>query len=91
MSWKVEYEPRALRQLKKLEKRTVEQIRQVMESRVAREENPRNLGKAMTGEWKGLWRFRVGDYRIVCDIRDAELVIVAVQIGHRKDVYDKGC
>ncbi|EHI50135.1 type II toxin-antitoxin system RelE family toxin [Aeromonas salmonicida] len=50
-------------------------------------ENPRDAGKALTGNLRTYWRYRVGDYRVVCDIRDNDLVIVAVIIGHRSEVY----
>ncbi len=42
----------------------------------------------MLGKWKGLWRFRIGDYRVICDIKDTELVILAVSVGHHKAIYD---
>ncbi|MDV0824807.1 type II toxin-antitoxin system RelE family toxin [Klebsiella quasipneumoniae] len=50
-------------------------------------EDPRDAGKALTGNLRTYWRYRVGDYRVICEIRDAELVIVAVEIGHRSEVY----
>lgn len=51
--------------------------------------NPRQLGKALTGQYKGLWRYRIGNYRVICDIIDDELVTLAISIGHRKDIYNK--
>ena len=50
-------------------------------------DNPRRQGKALTGNLKGLWRYRIGDYRLIVDIMDEELVIIAVDIGHRREVY----
>ena len=50
-------------------------------------EDPRLHGKALTGNFKGFWRYRIGDYRLLADIQDSELVIVAIDIGHRKDIY----
>lgn len=50
-------------------------------------DNPRRFGKALTGNWKGFWRYRFGNYRLICDIEDDELVVVAVAIGHRKNIY----
>lgn len=49
--------------------------------------NPRSEGKALKGIFKGLWRYRVGDYRIICDIRDDSLTVIAIKIGHRKAIY----
>jgi mRNA interferase RelE/StbE len=58
-----------------------------MEQRVAGLDDPRQLGEPLKGQWASLWRYRVGDYRVVCELRDQELVILVVRLGHRKDVY----
>ena len=50
-------------------------------------DNPRLHGKALSGNLKGLWRYRIGDYRLIADIQDNELVIVAIDIGHRREIY----
>jgi len=50
-------------------------------------ENPRLYGKPLKGRFKGYWRYRVGDYRIICDIKDKELIVLAIEIGTRDDVY----
>lgn len=63
-------------------------IRKYMDE-VAALENPRDRGKPMTANKTGLWRYRIGDYRMICDIQDHQLVIVAVDFGHRRDVYDE--
>ena len=55
---------------------------------VARLENPRERGKMLVGNLLGFWRYRVGDYRVLCKIRDQELIISVVDVGHRKEVYD---
>ena len=51
-------------------------------------QNPRATGKALQGEFSGLWRYRVGDYRLICEIRENELVILVLEIGHRKNIYN---
>lgn len=51
--------------------------------------NPRQHGKGLTGNLKGFWRYRVGNYQIVCEIKDEELIVLAVVIAYRKDVYNK--
>jgi len=59
-----------------------------MENRVAKLENPRSLGQPLQGiTLDGLWRYRVGDYRIICEIQDKKLVVLALRIGHRREVY----
>lgn len=50
-------------------------------------ENPRYIGKALTGSKKGLWRYRIGSYRVICDINDKKLIILAMEVGHRKEIY----
>ena len=50
-------------------------------------ENPRSTGKALKGSFSGLWRYRVGNYRLICDIDDHKILITVLQIGHRKDIY----
>ena len=58
-----------------------------MEHQVAGREDPRMRGKALAGDKKGLWRYRVGDYRVLCQINDGRLVILVIAIGHRNEVY----
>jgi len=58
-----------------------------MGSRIAQADNPRQSGKALTGPMGGLWRYRIGDYRVVCDIQDKTLCILVVRIGNRNTVY----
>lgn len=89
MAWNVEFTLTAGRQLKKLDKKWQALIIDYLEDEVASLENPRTRGKALMGDKKGLWRYRIGDYRALCKIEDELLVIVAVTVGHRKDVYDE--
>lgn len=87
MAWSVEFIDTAKRQLHKLDKRWQGAILDYLEDEIAPLKDPRNRGKGLIGDKRGLWRYRVGDYRILCEIRDEELVITAVTIGHRRDVY----
>lgn len=56
---------------------------------IAKLEDPRSRGKALTGNLAGVWRYRVGDYRILCDINDGRLVILVVDVAHRREVYKR--
>ena len=87
MAWKLEFTDTAKRQLAKMDRAWQSKILDYLESDIANLPDPRGRGKALVGDKKGLWRYRLGDFRIVCDILDAELVIVAVLIGHRKEIY----
>ena len=87
MAWNVEFNETAKRQLAKLDKQWQAAILDHLEDRVAALDNPRHCGKPLVGDKKGLWRYRVGDYRILCDLRDEELIVLVVTIGHRGQVY----
>ncbi len=85
--WRVEFDPDAARELRKLGHDARHLILKYLRERIATAENPRRFGHALLGDLKGLWRYRVGDYRIVADIRDKEIVVMVVTVGHRRDVY----
>lgn len=88
MAWTIRYTDTARKQLRKLDKQTARRILDFMDERIAGAENPRELGKALTGPTLGtFWRYRVGDYRIICEIQDDKLCVLAVEIGHRREVY----
>ena len=87
MAWTIEYTDFARRQLRKLDKTSARRILDYMDQRVAPLEDARSLGKALHGPLGDLWRYRVGDCRIICELRDKEIRIVVVRVGNRKDVY----
>lgn len=88
MVWTINYSDRALKSLRKMDKQNARRIVDFMDSRIAVAADPRQSGKPLKGELGEFWRYRVGDYRILCEIRDDELVILAAIIGHRREVYD---
>lgn len=85
--YKVEYSQEARKQLKKLDKQIANTLLSWVDSRLVNSENPRLWGKALTGSHNEKWRYRVGDYRILCVIKDSIVTIEVVSIGHRKEVY----
>ncbi|MFN3350874.1 type II toxin-antitoxin system RelE family toxin [Pseudorhodoplanes sp.] len=87
IDWQVELLPEASRDLKKLGRDAQATIVKYLRQRIATSENPRRLGRALTGDKKGFWRYRVGNYRIVAAIEDNRLVVVVVAVGHRREVY----
>lgn len=89
MAWTIDYADTARSQLRKLDKQTARRIVDYMDERIADLENPRSAGKALTGPLGGLWRYRVGDCRVICDIQDGALRVLVVQVGNRRDVYQK--
>jgi mRNA interferase RelE/StbE len=62
-------------------------MRDFLEDRIASLDDPRSTGHSLTGQLSGLWRYRVGDFRIICDIQDQRLVVLVVEIGHRSEIY----
>ncbi|WP_306452361.1 type II toxin-antitoxin system RelE family toxin [Bifidobacterium pullorum] len=86
LAWGIELSDRAVKALAKLDKQTAKRITAKLRE-VAALDDPRSSGKALTGNLAGLWRYRVGDYRIVCDIERDVLAILVVDVGHRSKVY----
>ncbi len=87
MNWDYKFDDRALKELKELGPQAQVEIIAYLDERVAGEGDPRRFGKGLKADLAGLWRYRVGDYRILCQIRDAELYVLVVAVGHRRDVY----
>ena len=87
MAWKIQFEPRALKELEKLDRSAQQRILRFLKREIAPTNDPREKGKALTGELAGLWRYRVGEYRLICDIRDEVLIILILRVAHRKDIY----
>lgn len=85
--WTIEYTDTARRQLRKLDKSAARRIVDYLKLRVAPLEDPRSLGKALHGVLGNFWRYRVGDYRIICELQNEQLRVVVVRVGPRKDVY----
>lgn len=87
MAWTIDYADTAKGQLCKLDKQTARRIVNFMDERVAGSENPRSTGKSLTGPLGGLWRYRIGDCRVICDIQDGALRVLVVQVGNRREIY----
>ena len=88
MAWTVDYTETASRQLRKLDKQAARRIVDFMDDRVAGQQDPRSTGKALTGPLLGaFWRYRLGDYRIICDLQDGALRVLVVELGNRRDIY----
>ena len=88
LAWRVEFDRDAARDLRKLDVPGQRRILRYLRERIATDEDPRRFGHALTGDLKGLWRYRVGDYRIVASIADEHFVVLVVTVGYRREVYD---
>ncbi|MBZ2385950.1 type II toxin-antitoxin system RelE/ParE family toxin [Anaerococcus murdochii] len=82
------YSEEALKSLKKLDKPVQRIIISYMD-KIALLEEPRSRGKALSTNLRGFWRYRIGDYRILCEIQDEKLIICVVDIDHRKNIYNR--
>lgn len=89
MNYNVEFTQRALKELKKLDRQTAALILGWVRKNLENCENPRLHGKALTANRTGEWRYRVGDYRLIAKIDDEKIVILVLNIGHRREIYDK--
>lgn len=88
MTWAIKYTETSQKQLKKLDKSIALAVLDFMDERVAPLEDPRTQGKKLVGPKLGTyWRYRVGDVRVICDIKDAVVTILVIEIGHRREVY----
>lgn len=83
----IRFSAHALKQLKKIDRPVAMRIIDYLENKVAQLDEPRQLGKALQGQLANLRRYRIGDYRVIVEIQDEELVVYVVKIGHRKDIY----
>lgn len=87
MSFVVRVSDIALKQLSKLDKPVQKLILSWINKNLQGCNNPRIKGKGLAGNHSGEWRYRVGDYRIIADIQDSELIILVIAVGHRKNIY----
>lgn len=88
MTWNVEFDDRAAKELRKLDKHAQTDILRYFRERIATDENPRRFGKPLSGNLAGLWRYRVQNYRMICTIEDDKLVVLVLRVGDRKDIYE---
>jgi mRNA interferase RelE/StbE len=85
--WRIEITRTAEKQITKLTRPAQKSIQRFLRERLTPADNPRQWGKPLQGEKRGLWRYRVGDYRLICDIQDEKITVLVLEVGHRKDVY----
>jgi len=88
MAWKIELSDTAARELDRLDPPQSKRILKFLNERVAPLQNPRSIGQALRGSELGeFWKYRVGDYRLICRIEDDRLLILVLRVGHRREVY----
>lgn len=88
MKYHIQYTQTAVKQLKKMDRSILAFIMAFIEDKLVGCENPRAFGKALQGSLSEVWRYRVGDYRILAKIKDEKITITVVEVGHRKNIYE---
>jgi mRNA interferase RelE/StbE len=88
LAWQIEFDPDALKDLRKLDKPIQIRLVGFLRTRVSSLTNPRDIGEALSGQRLGnYWKYRVGDWRIICDIQDQKILVRVLRIGNRREVY----
>ena len=87
MAWKIEFTPESEKQLSKIDRPSAKRIITFLNERIAPADDPRTAGKTLKGVLREFWRYRVGNYRIICKIEDDRLLVLVVRIAHRSDAY----
>ena len=89
LAWTVKFSTRAVKSLKRIDRPHQELILKFMTEKVAKNPDPISLAKKLSGNLGDFYRFRLGDYRIVCEVQNQELIILILQIGHRQNIYQR--
>jgi len=89
MRWNLEFSKKAVKQLEKLDKSASKIIVSWLMKNIDGCDNPRKFGKPLSGELSNQWRYTIGDYRVLCQIQDNILIVLALSVGHRKSIYRK--
>ena len=90
MAWRIEFSDTAVKQLVKLDRPVAKRIQLFLRERLAPLDNPRSIGDALKGSELGeFWRYRVGNWRLICQIEDRRIVITVLRLGNRRSVYKK--
>ena len=88
MIWKVEWDDRARKELRKLDSSVQKEILKYLRTRIERSKDPRVFGQSLSANKAGLWRYRIGNYRLICRLEDHRLIVFVVGVGHRKEIYE---
>ena len=87
MTWQAKFSETATRQLKKLGKQTQRDILKYLKKRIETDDDPQRYGDPLRRSLSGLWKYRVGDYRLICEVQQEEIVVLVLAVGHRRKVY----
>ena len=86
-TYKLKYSQRFVKQIKKMDKFVQKNIMNWLDLNIQNTNNPKNHGKALVGNHKGKWRYRIGNYRVICVIEQEQLIVLSLEVGHRNKIY----
>jgi mRNA interferase RelE/StbE len=89
MAWKIEFERAAQKELERLDRPVAQRVMKFLYQRVGKLDDPRRIGERLQGTLSEFWKYRVGDYRLICSLEDDRLVVLVLRIGHRREVYKR--
>jgi mRNA interferase RelE/StbE len=89
LAWTIEYDEAALADLKKIDRQMQREILDYMDKRIAKADDPHSFGKPLRHSKFGLWRYRVRDYRIICELQERRMIVLVVAVGHRGKIYEE--
>ncbi len=87
--WTVEFDPAAQRELDRLDKPIARRISKFLYERVSQLDDPRKIGERLQGTLSKFWKYRVGDYRLICSMRDDRFIVLVLRVGHRSEIYKR--
>jgi mRNA interferase RelE/StbE len=87
LTWKITFEESAKKELLTLDRKAQAEIVQYLRNRIATDQDPRRFGDTLRKELAGLWKYRIGNYRVICEIQDEQITVLIIRIGHRSKVY----
>ncbi len=88
MTWKIEFDDRARKELRKLDRTAQSNILHYLRTKIATEDNPRRFGDPLRKNLSAFWKYRIGAYRIICDIQEDVVTVRVIRVGHRKNIYE---
>jgi mRNA interferase RelE/StbE len=89
LAWRIEITNTAKKQLAKLDRQTQSEIVRYLRERICTEDDPRRYGAPLRKELTGRWKYRVGAFRLICEIQDEKILVLVLMVGHRSKIYDK--
>lgn len=90
MAWTIKIDKKAIKEISSLDKPIKKRITDFLKNKLAKTKNPRSIGEALHGQLKKFWKYRIGDYRLICDIEDETVTVLVLRVKHRKEIYKKG-